>query len=336
MNVESFKWEESTSSPIGYPIEVYKGGFESRDGGYTSLDNGTDTGPWGLAGNGKNGGEKPVPNKLNVVWLSYAEDTFYHIDCDIDDKKMIGLFNEGFNVKSPLGKIKHDTYKKIVAGFAPGGVVVIWLFGASKQVEIGRYQGKKIVINQQEIKSLDYPKKLLFEQSYRNETMQDENIIPTAIYQANKNKPIPYGLWDTYRQKYLWRPTFNYVNSELSDTTKVILYTRLEMFNGEVEGQFDESLDKNVYSNRAILKKINFAWKDVNEQVYSGTIDLDEQEIFNAFKEISKTNNEGEIDVQFYINRLNDFVTVQIKQGDKEIRLIKSKVNVFKSSKKFN
>jgi hypothetical protein len=49
-----------------------------------------------------------------------------------------------------------------------------------------------------------------------------------------------------------------------------------------------------------------------------------------------KDNKESETDIQFYINIPNDFVTVQIKQGDKEIRLAKTNVNIFKSSRKYN
>jgi hypothetical protein len=336
MNLEYFKWEESTSSPTGYPIDVYRGGFELKGGNFVGLNNGTDAGPWGLAGNGKSSGVKPVPDRINAVWLSYAEDTFYNIDCPIDYDKMVRLFKEGYDDKDASGKIRQETYGRIVAGFAPGGVVVVWLFGASKQVEIGRYQGKKIVIDTEEIKSLESPEKLLFKQSYRDATMNDENIVPTAVREANKKKPIPYGLWDTYREKYSWRPIFINMKSSLSDTTKTILYTRLETFNGEIEELFDETLVKNEYTKRAILKHINFAWKDAKGQVYSGTLDLDEEEVFNAFKEIHKDNKEAQTDIQFYINIPNDFVTVQIKQGDKEIRLAKTIVDVFKSSKKFN
>jgi hypothetical protein len=44
-----------------------------------------------------------------------------------------------------------------------------------------------------------------------------------------------------------------------------------------------------------------------------------------------KDNKEAQTDIQFYINVPNDFVTVQLKQGDKEIRLGKTKVDVYKS-----
>jgi hypothetical protein len=49
-----------------------------------------------------------------------------------------------------------------------------------------------------------------------------------------------------------------------------------------------------------------------------------------------KDNKEAQTDIQFYINIPKDFVTVQIKQGDKEIRLAKTIVNIFKSSRKYN
>lgn len=340
MNLEYFEWEGNNNAPLGYPIDVYEGGLESKDGGYTGLSLGTSSGihGWGAIGAGMSSGRKAVPDRLNVTWLSYAEDTFYHIDCPIDYDKMVRYFKEGFEEMevSGSGKTRHETYRYIIVGYAPGGIVVIWLSNGGKQVEIGRYQGKKVVIDPEEIKSLESPEKLLFKQSYRDATMNDENIVPTIVREANKKKPMPYGLWDTYREKYSWRPIFINMKSSVSDTTKTILYTRLEMFNGEIEGQFDGALEKNEAAKRAILKHINFAWKDAKGQVYSGTLDLDEEEVFNAFKKMHKENKDAQTDIQFYINVPNDFVTVQIKQGDKEIRLAKTIVEVFKSSKKFN
>jgi hypothetical protein len=77
MNIEKFYWSEFGTSPVGYPIDVYRRGIDSA-----SLANGTTTGYWGAAGNGMSNGIKEVPRRLNVIWLSYAENTFYSIDCN--------------------------------------------------------------------------------------------------------------------------------------------------------------------------------------------------------------------------------------------------------------
>jgi hypothetical protein len=339
MNLEYFEWEGTNNVPLGYPIDVYEGGLESKDGGYTGLSLGTSSGihGWGAIGAGMSSNRKAVPDRLNVTWLSYAEDTFYHIDCPIDYDKMVRYFKEGFEEReiSGSGKTRHETYRYIIVGYAPGGIVVIWLSNGGKQVEIGRYQGEKTVIDPEEIKSLESPEKLLFKQSYRDETMNDENIVPTAVREANKKKPIPYGLWDTYREKYLWKPTF--IQNKFSDNTFTMVYARLEMYNGEIDDLFKETLQKKEYTERAILKRINFGWKDEKGQVYSGSVEFDEKTIFDAFKEIRQDTKNGKIEIEFMVNIPNDFVVVRLRSGDKWVFANKdSKVDVFKSSKKYN
>lgn len=334
MNLEYFKWEENNNAPLGYPVEVYRGGLELKGGGYAGLSHhGTTSGTegWGSLGAGISNAEKTLPERLNVIWLSYAEDTFYTIDCAVDYDKMLRLFREGVDWKDASGDIRHETYDTIIVGYAPGGVVVIWIYGQGTQVEIGRYQGKKTVISDEEIRSLDYPDKLFFQQSYRDDTMNNPGIIPLEVQEANKNKPIPYGVWDTYREKYLWRPTF--VQNKLGNHTFSMIYVRLEMFNGEIEKLFDDSLTKNEYASRAILKRINFAWRDQDDQVYSGTVEFDEKTIFDAFKD----NKEAKIDLEFMISIPNDFIVARLKGEGKEVFINKeAKIEVFKSRKKFN
>ena len=49
------------------------------------------------------------------------------------------------------------------------------------------------------------------------------------------------------------------------------------------------------------------------------------------FQEIYKEDKEGQAELQISVNHTNDIVTALLKQGDKEIRLPKTKVNTFKS-----
>ena len=59
--------------------------------------------------------------------------------------EIIEKFKEGYpNSSLYFGRNKNEneTYNYIVAGFAPGGVVVVWLSGSGKQIEIGRHHFK--------------------------------------------------------------------------------------------------------------------------------------------------------------------------------------------------
>jgi Protein of unknown function (DUF2931) len=331
--VEKFDYQPTISCPLGYPVDVYQGGLEAEDGGFESLYLGTHTGKggWGSTGRSASSGLKTVPNRLNVIWISYAENQFYAIDCDINYKKMVEKFKEGYQASGYFfnggGEYKLETYDYIVVGFAPGGVVVVWLSGGGKQVEIGRYQGSKTKVPANEIAKLDSHRHLLFEEDYVKETMTNTQIVPQEVQEANKNKPIPYGLWDTYRERYSWRPT---VVSNQKDWSTID--TRIEMVNGEIEEQFDQTLVKNEFVKRALPKKINISWKDKTGQNYGSSLWFDEKEVSEAFAEIFKDNLTAQAELEFRISIGNMDITVWLHSNGKELPLNeKTKLELFKS-----
>ncbi len=334
---EKFKYEATGNCPVGYPVEVYRGGFETEDGGYISLQAGTHTGiaGWGDVGSGMGDGIKTVPNKLRVQWVAYAEECVYEIDTDVDYDKMVKYFKEGYLDSMVFlnkgGKLEKETYNAIVVGYAPGGAVYIWLAGSDKQVEIGRYQGKKVVISQAEIDKLDGFEKLMLQKTECARIMNNPKIVPPEVKEANKDRPLPIGLWDTYRERFSWRPTFVSRQDGWS-----MIYCRLEMFNGENERLFDQSLVKNEITKRAIPKLINFAWRDKASQVYSGTFWFDEKEISDAYHEIFKDKADIEAEIEIRISTGNMDITAFIKGNGKEIGVnLKTKAEIFKSDKKW-
>lgn len=321
-------WEEMGNSPIDYPVEVYKGGLEKRNDqevvlNYTGLNDGLITGPWGSSGSGMSGG-RYVPTHINCIWLSYAENIFYKIDCPINHDKMLNLFKEGYPdsmwFQNDGSRVK-SYYDSIITGFAPGGVVVIWLAGGGRQVEIGRYQGAKHVVDPEEIAGLEQETHVLFEQKFRDAIMVDPNVVPLEVQKANKNKEIPYGLWDKLRIKYNWRPVFEVKEDGVCD------FVYLEMVNGEKEQLFDISLKENKFAQRAIPSLFNMGWKDKTGKSYSSEIKFDEQEITNAYEELFKLNENLQAELVFTVNYTNSFVTVHLRIDDKKIRLPKTEVN---------
>lgn len=327
MNTEpeepKFKWEEMCNAPEGYPIEVYRGGI-----GGVGLANGLsagNNGGWGAFGSGTSYGEKTLPHYIDCIWLSYAEDCFYKIDCPIDYDKLLGLFQEGYQDSNGKFGYRITTYDAIIVGFAPGGVVVIWAAGAGRQVEIGRYKGTKYEVPREEAAGLDASGNTIFDPKFRKMIMTSPNIVP--IEMQNNPKPIPYGLWDSYRTRYKWRPIV-----EVQEGGR-IHNIGFDMYNGEKEKLFDETLKSSKIENRAIPQGFGLGWKDVEGQGHGGNIDFDEQEITAAFKEMYRENPNIEAELYFNVNHANNFVTVMLKSGDKKIRLSKAKINVFKTRK---
>lgn len=329
MEEEQFSWSEGISCPLGYPIQVYKGSL-----GFKSLSDRLSTGKygWGNKGNGMNDRSDWMPRFLNVTWLSFAEDCMYTIETPIDHQKLYYLFKKGFDTKevSGSGKIRHETYDGICAGFAPGGVVVVWAVGTGRQTEIGKYQGKKIVIPPSEIAQLDSHESLLFDAKYKKGIMTSEDVIPKEVQKAYKNKPIPFGLWDTYRIKYNWKPVFELQNGSILNpkTTYNIKYV-----NGEVAEIFNENFPRKEFESNPIPKYLDFSWKAEDGKYYAGNCNLNEESALAAFKEVYGDYPENiTADLNIRVNMANTFFTVKLKGNGKDIFIETENLEVFEAT----
>lgn len=323
-----YEWVENLNCPPGYPVEVYQGGLEGA-----GLTNGTSTGlrGWGASGAGSSYGKKTLPSYIDCIWVSYAERCLYSINCDIDYNKLLEVFEEGYQDSGFFfnrdGEYKKRTFNTIIVGFAPGGVCVIWAFGPGRQVEIGRYQGEKHQVAQEEIDKLDNHESLLFSSKEYDRIMNNTQIVPLAIREANSGKPIPYGLWDSYRIRYIWRPVLEVqFEGKIHDIS-------FDMYDGEKESLFDQELLDNKFKKRAVPQGFGLGWKDIDGQGYAGIVDFNEQEITAAFKEMYNDNPDAQAEMVITVNEANNYITAMLKNGDEKIRLPKTKVDVYKTEK---
>ncbi|WP_164875558.1 DUF2931 family protein [Apibacter sp. HY039] len=339
---EKFEWGETISCPPGYPVDVYRGGLQSVDGGFTSLYLGTHSGieGWGSEGRSMSDGKKTVPNHLHVIWLSYAEDCFYEVDTDIDYEKMVKLFKQGYYTPSSSASRPEpfkEKYNRIIVGFAPGGTVVVWLAGVGRQIEIGSYQGKKATIPQDQIDQLDYPIKNIFDPEYRKNILKNPGIVPKEIQEENKTQPIPFGLWDSYRKKYNWKASFKLPDNGISK--KIIFY----YYNGEREILFGQSeinkyvdipseLKWNNLKKPPIPKELKISWLN-NNILYVGEIAFNEKEIFSAFEEVFREHPEGKAELIIRVNNAQDDASILLSGNGKEIWIKDSVIEIFDTSK---
>ena len=335
MTTEIYDWQDATSCPLSYPIEVYRGGLQNlKKGSYTSLSAGMTIGKgnWGAASYGMGSGVKPLPDHLNVVYLSYAEDKFFQVDCDLDYEKIASLFRNGYDIKatSGSGKTRHENFDTIIVGFAPGGVCVVWIAGSGRQAEIGRYQGKEVVIPQKEIDGLDSHNHLLFEPEYRKKMMKNTNIVPLAV----QGKTISYGLWDTYRKRYNWKPVFELQNGAVLEKNGEY---GADYFNGESEYIFFENFSEidnrftiQNYLSNALPRVISFSWITSEKKLMSGNCHFNEDSIFSAFKEVYGERPESiTADLDIRVNMSDTFFTVKLKGNGKDIFIKTENVEIF-------
>ena len=314
-----YKWGVAVNTPIGYPIRFYAG----RVGGMSiigELYSITEEPDWGCAAGYESRSMEELPQNVDMVWLSYKEDCFYRLKTAIDYEKIAKLFREGFNQRVPNGEIRHATYNTVVVGIAPGGVVVLWVGkGYFPIKEIGRYQAEKIALREPE--GLDNHQKLIFDKEYAKRLLTNNTIIPEDFREANKNKPIPFGLWDNYRDnQYQWYPTFEIPNGRIGDVD-------YQYWNGEadtffftdfvaLEGQKDVFAPQELYHDirkLPLYKEIRFNYKAEDGIKYGVGLQFDWEDILKAYKKVfGERPEEVKAHLDIRINRDNTYLTVRL------------------------
>ncbi|MEB3075492.1 DUF2931 family protein [Capnocytophaga gingivalis] len=317
-----YEWGVAVNTPIGYPIRFYAG----RVGGMSiigELYSELREPDWGCAFGYESTSMDKLPKSVDMVWLSYKEDCFYRLKTAIDYEKIAKLFREGFNQRVPNGEVRHATYNTVVVGIAPGGVVVLWVGkGYFPIKEIGRYQADKIVLKEPE--GLDNHQKLIFDKEYAKRLLTNNTIIPEDFREANKNKPIPFGLWDSYRDnQYQWYPTFEIPNGKMGDVD-------YQYWNGEADTFFftdfitleeykDVFVPKELYRDireLPLFKEIRFTYKAEDGIKYGVGLQFDWEDILATYKKVfGEHPEEVKAHLDIRINRDNTYLTVRL-MGD--------------------
>ena len=292
-NIEpEYEWGVAVNTPIGYPIRFYAARVGSTPI-VRELYSITEEPDWGCAFGYESTSMDKLPKSVDMVWLSYKEDCFYRLKTAIDYEKIAKLFKEGFDERFSNGKMNHTTYNTVVVGIAPGGVVVLWVGkGYFPIKEIGRYQADKIVLKEPE--GLDNHQRLIFSKKDREEVLNSNTIILEDFREANKDKPIPFGLWDSYRDnQYQWYPTFEIPNGRIGDVD-------YQYWNGEadtffftdfvaLEGKKDIFAPQELYRDirkLPLFKEIRFTYKAEDGIKYGMKIEFDWEDILATYKKV--------------------------------------------------
>ena len=316
MNEQEYEWGIAVNTPIGYPIRFYAamvGGRPIVRELYTKKEEPD----WGNAYGYESLSMDKLPKSVDMVWLSYKEDCFYRLKTAIDYEKVEKLFREGFNQRVPNGEVRHKTYDTIVVGIAPGGVVVLWVgYGYFPLTEIGRYQAEKIDLK--EPPGLDSHERLIFSKEDREEVLNSDLTIPKAVREANKNKPIPFGLWDSYRyHQYQWFPIYEIPDGKIGDVdyrywngeAGTTLYTDFASYMGKEDFFYlEEPIQK-----RPLFKELVISYKAESEQKYLAKVWFDWEAVVTAYQKVfRKEAAQVTAHLDIRVNRANTYLTFQL------------------------
>ena len=366
MNKE-YHWVAYVKPVAGYPIRTYRGVVYGKDGASKfgtssnfifendcpfplfSISNGTP----GLFKNAEEGEAKGIPTHLDVSWLSYVEKCEYLLeDQPLDSVKIAELLKDKVYT---LSLNENDTAPKIEeynisVGLAPGGVVFVWLHNYGRVVEVGRYQAKKtkdihsitkeeasqyykrtgdVVLDEHTIENRDYAIKLgLPKEKIRMQYQQCGTPVTEPLVMDDIFK-IPYGLWDSYRKRYLWKMTLI-----TKDKTKYIHSYYYQGLNLEEEILFGERTwgenqiekykipEKFQYTSlipRAIPFIIFIKWYGDDGKLYRLWNNFNEAEVMDSFEKAFKgqENEVGNLIIE--VNDTKTDANICLKVGEREV-----------------
>jgi len=312
---EIMSYATGICAPRLYPMRVHRGDFYTVDDWVPLPNGGIQQDGWGS--NGMNMSEGSIiPTGFKITYFSFMENKFYKGDFALPADQIRSLFKEGY---IHYRTKKHFTYDAMIVGMAPGGVLVVWMKGVDKQVEIGRFQATETDMAWESF----IPKTGLTREEYVSATINDR---PGDVANFKKNG-LMLGLWDSYRIKYNWRPKF-----EFPEGSKVEGID-LKMYNGEFIFFWGDDLVKNEFQSRAITWRIYLLWADETGQDFGADIDFDEAEIFEAYKQIYRNDKEQNAELVIKYNDTRTSLEIYLRSKSEEIEIEKSKIKIYKRSK---
>ncbi|WP_254060821.1 DUF2931 family protein [Mucilaginibacter sp. L196] len=322
---ETFEWSPGVGAAHLYPMELYRCTYIYPDGdGVSPASPNLEDGTWGQENGSSAVGEmmKPIPVALDITWLSYTENKFYKGHFQLPHDKILQLFKQGHKelVREDNGElaIQRMDYNNIIAGMAPGGVVVVWVNGGDVNVEVGRFQAVETKVNME-----DFIGRTDIKVDQNSYVKQELSTQKDVLNNINKNG-IPFGLWDKYRKRFNQQVIIKFDQNHHVGIDNTIL----NYYNGEKETLFAEKWIKNDSKQRAMVKDMRIGWTDSlggKSQYYILEVKFDEAEMFKAYKEAygDDPNQAGELITE--INRGNDHYKIYLQVGDKKVELLKQK-----------
>lgn len=304
--MKKYEWLPTSNAPEIYPTEICNGHFYLENGGSVYIPTSApNSNGWGNDGSTHTQGEdlKALPVKMDITWASFKENKFYTGSWDMPIDRLKKLFEKG-TIAWRDGRVSN--YSDIRVGCAPGGIVVVWVYGDDQQIEVARFQATETQFDIKELSNNpDVTKKGYFEVFGK--------LKPEFEEEFNR-KGIQYDIWDIYRKKYNWRARIEIPNHSFERTI-------IKMYNGEEETLFNGVDKQNDFRQRAIPKFLSFAFKDNKDVITIFQVkDFDEEEIFSLFKQADAAKP---IEIVLRMNEDFSNRSLIFKQEDKEIPIRK-------------
>lgn len=317
---EKFRLSAGPCAADDYWVTIQSGSFINSQGtGFPVPSGHTLEGNWGASGTAWAVGDElqAVPERLKMLWFSYAEDKFYQGDFALPQQKLYDLIKAG---TWDLRKNKAAAYNEFTVCVLPKGVVVVWLTGGN-QVLVGRFQAHETTPSAEDYKRYYGPadRRIMVE-----ETREE---MPAHVRAEIKAGTLSTKKWDEYLKTYPWQLAFN--------TPFTLRQYSFYGFNAE---RYIDPLTRELAPYRQFV--LTPALKPVPRRLYlHGTAehganyevrvsDFDEAETLAAFRTLHTASPKSPISLVFTIDKPFKKATLILKNEAKQIPLTKTKVEV--------
>ena len=286
-----------------YRIEPVYDKIKTLEGVSASFPYGGTSGVWGDSH--KSWTEQyGTPVGADITYYAKYDDTFYRLNVDFPIDKIVDLAKRSYATDEDLENdevLKEYVYERksnqygaytefrdLVFGFAPKGMVVVWLRYGASQKELGRYQAE-VIKDDRSLADKLFSTKI----TVSRDQIRSTRLIPDASPEK----------WDNYREKYVWRPAITSENKNFK-----LFWVLTEYFNAETENAVRPILLHPAKRERAIPSLITFFWETGKGEKFEG------RAFFNWEKtnELFKNEDNGDNEIQIKIDDNNSGFQVML------------------------
>lgn len=292
-----------------YSVTPIKDSITTLEGISAGLPYGSTSGHW--ADSGKRWTEQVgTPIGADIVYYSNYEDVFYHLKAKFPVEYMKEMSHRAYFDMEPeyfegeLPKyidIRKDphyeslynhlvitcrVFEYLIFGFAPKGMVVVWIGYGSIRIEVGRYQAE-LVTDEKLVKQYE-----------------DRLIAMYAITRERKREI--YGrrwanatseLWDNYRKRYKLRTVISSAHKGFR-----LFSNDIEYFNGETETLLRPYVLSTEAKERAIPEYLYFIFETGKGASYHTKVFFDWERLHTILEKDPK----GEHTLEIKLNATSD------------------------------
>ena len=265
-----------------------------------------------------------APQKIDVVYLSIIEGIFYSVEADVSKDIFRARWNQ---IKESTG---NDNTPYVVVGFAPYGLVSLWIFSCHKSIFVSSFQAARIIVNMSDFRSPNTALRLedVCQRYINNDVRVKENF--------EKNGLPPRHLFDKYMQQFTYRYLLLFENwnkdkeewQEYEEEKK----ERIPEFDYIEEALFDGTHDKlhdgglMNYHEAGKPKKLAVQW-NIKKSEYTAYFWFEDEEIRSVFDRFYGAHPETKTDFMIRIDsEKNKYELALYRYGLKEPQVISESV----------